>query len=146
MAIWRRISYAAVSATMTLGLLGGGTAVASPTSSSPRTQLTALQTADRFIAIAYRYKGWWSGGHGRNMGKRDVRYASATLDKILRHVGLTFPVSDPIKVNWFPGTGVLKTRRVLSDGTIAMGIRVPIVEGRLGARPGSSSICTLTCG
>jgi hypothetical protein len=78
------------------------------------------------------------------MGKGDVRYASATLDKILRGVGLTFPVYNSRKVDWFPGTGVLKTRRVLPDGTIAMGIRLPIVEGP-GARRRSSSICTLTC-
>jgi hypothetical protein len=145
-AIWRRAAAGAISMALILSTAMPSTpAIAAPAHLPPPPH-TALQTADRFIAIAYRYKGWWTGGHGRNMGKRDVRYASATLDKILRHVGLTFPVSDPSKVNWFPGTGVLKTRRVLSDGTIAMGIRVPIVEGRLGARPGSSSICTLTCG
>jgi hypothetical protein len=133
MTIWRKVRAPALAVIMVMSLTSSP-AVAAPGRLPPPPH-TALQTADRFAAIAYRYKGWWAGGHGRNMGKRDVRYASSALDKILRGVRISSGIAFPNELNWFPGTGLLKTRRSLPDGTIAMGIRLPIVETYQGSAP-----------
>jgi hypothetical protein len=85
--IWRKMSGAAVAATMAIGLAGGGGAVASQ-SSAPKTQLSVMQTTDHFLDIAYTWKASWWGTSHPSIGKRDVAYSSSRLDGILKKVDI----------------------------------------------------------
>jgi hypothetical protein len=118
---------------LTLGLAGVSSAAGAP-ADLPPTPTTALQTADRFAAIVYTYKAAWYPGHGRNMGKRDIRYASAPMDTILRSVSIT-PEIFASKINWTPKIGILKRRHISSGGAVVMGIELPIVQTIPGGAP-----------
>jgi hypothetical protein len=125
MAIWQKISGAAMAAIMVVGLAAGGTVTASPTGDAPRTQPSVMQTADSFLDIAYTWKASWFGTHYPSIGTRDVAYSSSRLDGILKNV-IIGPETDANVTSWTPKGGRELSRRSLSDGTVALAVRLAV--------------------
>jgi hypothetical protein len=119
-------------ALLSVAVLVGATAapaMASQTVRPPATaKLSASRTATRFLEIAFTWKTSWYKHGEPAVAKRDARYASSTLDGVLKRVKFGGPETDANTTSITPTSGREVARRSLAGGALALEIRLTEVE------------------
>jgi hypothetical protein len=86
---------------------------------------SAVQTADRFLGVAYTWKPSWAGHAHPSIGKRDSAHAAPRLDQILRSVVIG-PDSSANVETWTPSRERVLTTTELKGGVESLRVKVTI--------------------
>jgi hypothetical protein len=125
---FRKALVTAAAALTTLGMVAASPATSFGAPRPPAVAssgLTAVQTADRFLGVAYTWKTSWYGHSHPSIGKRDTAYTAPRLDQILRSVTIA-PDSGANSESWTPRGEKVVTTTGLKDGVKSLRVKVDI--------------------